>query len=138
LVGRKLDDKLRLGGSMGDKQSQGQQAKPIENKNGGMEHTLEFRPNNSGNGQPGTAANSNGNQSTRSKSPGGHIINKISNFARGKYRNSLSEKQSNSISLSDDKVRKVCHPHPLGILGKKRLRRGNTIIPMSSKQIIFT
>lgn len=116
-MGRKLDDKLRSGGSahsMGDKQSQGQQAKNAvsdNSVNGGMEQTLEFRPNNSGsNGhQPSvvTASSTNGSQSARSKSPGGQLINKISNFARGKYRNSLSEKQANSVA-SDEKIRKVC------------------------------
>ena len=115
-MGRKLDDKLRSGGSahsMGDKQSQGQQAKNAvgdNSVNGGMEQTLEFRPNNSGsNGQTAsiTSSNTNGSQSARSKSPGGQLINKISNFARGKYRNSLSEKQANSVA-SDDKIRKVC------------------------------
>jgi hypothetical protein len=141
IVGRKLDDKLRLGSgggstahSMGDKQSQGQQANKAAAEQNGAEPTLEFRPNNNsvrpllphnhlvavlpfvclfkatGNGQPGAATNSNGSQTSRSKSPGGHIINKISNFARGRYRNSLSEKQSNSVAV-DDKVRKVgCWP----------------------------
>jgi hypothetical protein len=75
-----------------------------------MEQTLEFRPNNSSsgnNGHPVGTEKNNGSQSARSKSPGGHIMNKISNFARGKYRNSLSEKQTNSVA-ADDKVRKVC------------------------------
>uniref|UniRef100_A0A915LK94 Leucine-rich repeat protein soc-2 homolog n=1 Tax=Meloidogyne javanica TaxID=6303 RepID=A0A915LK94_MELJA len=111
IVGRKLDDKIRLGSahSMADKQVQGQQAKAttIENNasNGGNTAVeLEFRPNNGAN-SIGDCNLNNGSQSARSKSPGGHIINKISNFARGKYRNSLSEKQTNSVN-SDDKVRK--------------------------------
>lgn len=143
IVGRKLDDKIRLGSahSMADKQVQGQQAKAttIENNtsNGGNTAVeLEFRPNNgvffysknfqkiselfkileffkffkkkffSQSNSIGDCNLNNGSQSARSKSPGGHIINKISNFARGKYRNSLSEKQTNSVN-SDDKVRKV-------------------------------
>uniref|UniRef100_A0A1I8BHE9 Leucine-rich repeat-containing protein 40 n=1 Tax=Meloidogyne hapla TaxID=6305 RepID=A0A1I8BHE9_MELHA len=113
IVGKKLDDKIRLGSahSMADKQVQGQQAKAvtttIENNtsNGGNPAVeLEFRPNNGAN-SIGDCNLNNGSQSARSKSPGGHIINKISNFARGRYRNSLSEKQTNSVS-SDDKVRK--------------------------------
>uniref|UniRef100_A0A914HYP4 Disease resistance R13L4/SHOC-2-like LRR domain-containing protein n=1 Tax=Globodera rostochiensis TaxID=31243 RepID=A0A914HYP4_GLORO len=97
LVGRKLDDKIRLGNSMEKK-----------SENGGMEQTLEFRPqhNNCDGGSALAGGTAKGGESgQRSKSPGGHIINKISNFARGKYRNSLSERQSNAVG-SEEKVRK--------------------------------
>lgn len=52
----------------------------------------------------GSAANASGSQ-TRSKSPSA-IINRFTNFARGKYRNSLSEKTSNTV-VADDRLRRV-------------------------------
>jgi hypothetical protein len=74
---------------------------------------FEFRPtstaNNNSTGSPASARStggaSNASGSQRSKSPSA-IINRFTNFARGKYRNSLSEKTSNAV-VADDRHRRV-------------------------------
>lgn len=73
---------------------------------------FEFRPtpSNAGNNSPASARSTGGSSTangsqTRSKSPSA-IINRFTNFARGKYRNSLSEKTSNTVT-TDDRLRRV-------------------------------
>jgi hypothetical protein len=74
---------------------------------------FEFRPKHSSNNNEivnaasaRNAGNSSANGSQlRSKSPSA-IINRFTNFARGKYRNSLSEKTTNAV-IADDKLRRV-------------------------------
>lgn len=75
---------------------------------------FEFRLTNSASnnaaGSPSSArspngASTTGGSQTRSKSPNA-IINRFTNFARGKYRNSLSEKTTNTV-VADDRIKRV-------------------------------
>lgn len=68
---------------------------------------FEFRPKAINSSNASTSAQSlfASGAALRSKSPGA-IINRLSNFARGKYRSSLSERSINSVNV-DEKVRKV-------------------------------
>ncbi|KAI6187326.1 Leucine-rich repeat protein soc-2 [Aphelenchoides besseyi] len=99
-----LDKVRRRGGGM-KQQTADSTTNGTTNKN-----EFEFRPNAQPTGSTNSsfarnaAASSSGSQN-RSKSPGA-FINRFASFARGKYRNSLSERTNYTVNV-DDRVRRI-------------------------------
>ncbi|KAI6214290.1 hypothetical protein M3Y94_00250400 [Aphelenchoides besseyi] len=99
-----LDKVRRRGGGM-KQQTADSTTNGTTNKN-----EFEFRPNAQPTGSTNStftrnaAASSSGSQN-RSKSPGA-FINRFASFARGKYRNSLSERTNYTVN-ADDRVRRI-------------------------------